>query len=522
MLYRDQFLMVRYGIIVAISALIISMSPGCEKAGIQPRTYPYVITGLPQVDSGGALLRAELVQTGEEPIRGYGFVWADHNKPVVTDHCYLSEGNPKSGEYSYHVTSALAKGSFYYVRAYLKTDQLEVYGNEIAFECQGSNSPRIDSFTPLFGTPGIRVTICGDHFSTWIQEVVVKFGNITAIIDSLSENKIIAILPNVSEPAQVNITVEVAGMQAISGELFDIWFPWKRMNDFKETNVYMPGSFAIKDKGYIVLGDVSAGSLDLEWTNDLWEYDPQTDSWTPKTDFPGTPRGFEICFVIGDKAYIGLGGAYLSGGPYYSDLWEYDPETDSWDQKADFPGILCTSRVSFHINDKGYIGLGYYWNNAGYKEYVTDFWEYDPSKNSWIQRADFSGPARQDPFAFSIGSFGYIGNGMRSGHERSIYRYCPKEDTWTFIGEYPGTGKVGVNEFILNGKVYLGLGGTGYGGVCNDFWEFDPENNGWKGMRQCPVSMVAYLAFAIGDRGYIGMGGKLDKKTIYEFNPAKN
>ena len=42
-------------------------------------------------------------------------------------------------------------------------------------------------------------------------------------------------------------------------------------------------------------------------TNDFWEYDPSTNTWTQKADFGGTARNWAVGFSIGNKGYIGTG-----------------------------------------------------------------------------------------------------------------------------------------------------------------------------------------------------------------------
>src|SRR5207249_1321311 len=59
----------------------------------------------------------------------------------------------------------------------------------------------------------------------------------------------------------------------------------------------------------------------------------------------------------------------------------------------------------FSISSNGYIGTGVDFNVNLYK----DFWEYDPSANTWTQKADFGGSGRSGAVGFSIGSKGYIG-----------------------------------------------------------------------------------------------------------------
>ena len=126
----------------------------------------------------------------------------------------------------------------------------------------------------------------------------------------------------------------------------------------------------------------------------------------------GTPidnlsRHAAVGFSIGSKGYIGTGyGNVYSNTPYRKDFWEYDPSTDSWTQKADFGGTARYFAAGFSIGTKGYIGTGY--NSSGP---LKDFWEYNPTSNIWTRKADFGGVARGAATGFSIGSMGYIGTG---------------------------------------------------------------------------------------------------------------
>ena len=59
------------------------------------------------------------------------------------------------------------------------------------------------------------------------------------------------------------------------------------------------------------------------------------------------------------------------------------------------------------VDGKGYFGTGYDGSNK-----LSDFWEYDPTANSWTQKADFPGGARYDAVAFGVSGKGYIGCGL--------------------------------------------------------------------------------------------------------------
>jgi hypothetical protein len=61
--------------------------------------------------------------------------------------------------------------------------------------------------------------------------------------------------------------------------------------------------FALDGKGYLATGTDELGNR----RNDVYEYDPATDSFTKKGNFPGGARGFSIGDTWNGKAYLGFG-----------------------------------------------------------------------------------------------------------------------------------------------------------------------------------------------------------------------
>lgn len=48
--------------------------------------------------------------------------------------------------------------------------------------------------------------------------------------------------------------------------------------------------------------------------------------------------------------------------------------------------------VAFGVGNKGYVGLGIkHSNKDGIDTFMNDFWEYNPDTNTWIRKADFPG-----------------------------------------------------------------------------------------------------------------------------------
>ena len=62
------------------------------------------------------------------------------------------------------------------------------------------------------------------------------------------------------------------------------------------------------------------------------KYNTVTNSWIALANFPGIQRFTGSGFSINGKGYItcGINGF---GNPYLNDLWEYDPASNTWSQK---------------------------------------------------------------------------------------------------------------------------------------------------------------------------------------------
>jgi N-acetylneuraminic acid mutarotase len=166
-------------------------------------------------------------------------------------------------------------------------------------------------------------------------------------------------------------------------------------------------AFSIGSKGYLGTGTDGAS---FQRTKDLWEYDPSSNTWTKKSDFPGEPRNGAVAFTIGNKGYVGTGFGDVNG--QRKDFWEYDPAADSWIQRSDLGGLPRNSAVGFSLGDKGYIGTGtVYDSSCSCGGASNDIWEYDPQADSWNQKINFGGEARRNAVGFSVGDKAYIGLG---------------------------------------------------------------------------------------------------------------
>ena len=110
--------------------LITSFFCACDDAEMKPTDYPFVITSIPVMDGNEVIFRAQLLNEGGHEIIKYGFVW----KLLFSEdnNFELYDGVPGADNFTCKIQK-MNNNLVYSVRAYIQTDQLEVYGNEELF-----------------------------------------------------------------------------------------------------------------------------------------------------------------------------------------------------------------------------------------------------------------------------------------------------------------------------------------------------------------------------------------------------
>jgi N-acetylneuraminic acid mutarotase len=241
--------------------------------------------------------------------------------------------------------------------------------------------------------------------------------------------------------------------------------------------------------------------------------------WTQKTDFGGLNRFGAVCFTIGTKAYVGTG--YNVPTPLIGtkDFWEYNPSTDTWLQKADFAGTARGYAIGFSIGTKGYIATGM--DSAGL---LKDLWEYDSGNDTWTQKADFLGTARYGAVGFSIGNKGYIGTGSdTTGNLNDFWEYNPSTDSWSQKANFGGSKRKNAIGFAIDNNGYIGTGLDSISELI-DFWKYNSVNDSWSQMADLlGNTRQTAISFTIGQKGYVGAG---KSASIYldfcEYDPTTN
>ena len=244
-------------------------------------------------------------------------------------------------------------------------------------------------------------------------------------------------------------------------------------------------------------------------------------NWIKKSDFEGIPRGNAASFVIGDKVYVGTGYNSDQTNEYLSDFWMYDTTRDFWTKLTDFPGEPRIGSVSFTINGKGYMGVGY---NGKVK--LKDFWEFDPATNLWTRKADFGGSARYDAVGFALGSKGYLGTGYDDYENRDFWQYDPSTNQWSQIASMGGSKRRDAVAFTINEKAYV-CTGTSNGSSMTDLWEFDPTTGAWTEKAKIDydtswtIVRTYASAFTLGSKSYVCLGYNSGVRIdTWEYDPT--
>ncbi len=285
-------------------------------------------------------------------------------------------------------------------------------------------------------------------------------------------------------------------------------------------------AFSIGNKGYLGLGKVGQLSTAQDYKKDFWQYDPATNVWTQIADYGGDGQINSVGFSIGNKGYVGLGvmknGSnfeYVYNNNYSTSilLFEYDPSVNLWTRKALFPENTGRyGMAGFSIGNKGYLGLGFLYDNSysGTNYVKNQFYEYNPTSDTWTRKADFPVVGIRYAVAFNIGSKGYVGTGQKviadqyvgaPSFSNDFWEYNPATDIWTQKANFGGTARAYAAGFSIGSKGYIGAGDDGV--RKNDFWEYNPSTDAWTQMANFGgAARQSAVGFSIGNKGYLGTG----------------
>ncbi len=250
---------------------------------------------------------------------------------------------------------------------------------------------------------------------------------------------------------------------------------WEQIEDFPGEARKEAVAFVANGKAYVGTG---VDEDDNRFSN-FYEYTPATDlegkevgTWNqvPITNFPGSERQGAVAFSIGNVGYVGTGYGRLENEDrsLLKDFYKY--ENGTWSSVI-FKGEKSKNATTFVINEKAYLVSG--------EGSSKDVWEFDPTKG-WTPKESLdkdnklTDVQRISAVSFVINNKGYIATGGNPGLSREVWEYDPSKDQW--VEKTPLETEVNSRQdavgFTIQGRGFIA---TGYnGGYLGDMWEFNP------------------------------------------------
>ena len=144
------------------------------------------------LDKTGVTFVGSITKAGKEPIIDHGFVWNTNGSPTIND-SHISLGEMKDiKDFQAKVTYDLKPDQNYYMKAYIKTDNYIMYGDQVMFNSLGSSLPVIERIEPAEITCYMdQITIYGKNFCSNISDAKITDSWTYYYIESISPDSIV-------------------------------------------------------------------------------------------------------------------------------------------------------------------------------------------------------------------------------------------------------------------------------------------------------------------------------------------
>ena len=257
-----------------------------------------------------------------------------------------------------------------------------------------------------------------------------------------------------------------------------------------------------------------------------------TAQWTQKADMP-TARSYFSTSVVDGKIFA-IGGQIRVEADVFGDLTlskveMYDPETDTWERRADMPTPRSAASTSV-VDGKIYtIGGEQVEKIKAYKGWVNKVKNlptvemYDPSTDTWTQKADM--PTARSYFSTSVmeGKIYAIGGASIFNEQyrlETVEVYDPSTDTWAKARDMNHARSCAALS-VVNGEIYA-MGGWGLSEIqdqpdtiLSSVEVFNPKMNRWQERTGMAAPKTNHTASVIDDKIYV-MGGYFREGKTYK------
>lgn len=432
----------------------------------------------------------------------------------------------------------------------------------------------VKSVTPISGVVGAKVVLVGTGFSAVPGEMVVMFGDVNAVLDSVTTTRIVTSIPQGARTGKLivkvgdkTLTSSTDFIITVNPPVFDTTASANGASNITKisatttSTLTAKGDDAITQYGHVwskadgtpttADSKTELGAFPLtatfpfKITSTLKELEPgvtytirayataagattygpvfklktvaRPADWGNvkiKADFPGESRSSPKLFTVNNKLYVfGGGRTTTNSSSCLNDLWQFDPQTNKWTAKATIP-VSCNHNLnaSTPVMIFGDEVCFVVYRVEQYKSYV---YAYNTATDKWTTKKvlpffDTNGTA-----TFTIGTKGYLIGGSTSGPaNKNVWEYDYSSDTWLKKNNFPGEARNNSSGKAYDGKGYI-IGGWPTS-VNQETWMYDASNDSWQQKKSHSLSSRTFW----GNEGFI-KGEELffvGINTYYKYN----
>jgi N-acetylneuraminic acid mutarotase len=245
-------------------------------------------------------------------------------------------------------------------------------------------------------------------------------------------------------------------------------------------------------------------------------YDPATNKWTRIADCPDKVTHSGIV-VVGDTIWL-IGGYFGDHpGPAGKKVLKYNTTNNTWSRGPDLPfsrGAGGAALVNNKIHFFGGMGYDRTWESNSH--WVLDL---NNQGAGWKTAAampnarNHTSGAAVNGFVYCIG--GQWGQEENQVAQRDVHRYDPTTDTWTKVAELPTVrSHTNASTFVMNNKIVILGGETGYGEGLRNVTVFDPLTNTFTEMSPLPEKRSTSVAGVLPDGRIITATGNTPNPSV--------
>jgi len=292
---------------------------------------------------------------------------------------------------------------------------------------------------------------------------------------------------------------------------------WGAEQDFPPDSQGGGAIFLLNNRIYMACGLKNLGNG--VFVDKTWEYNTTSNQWSQadSISFPGANRSYPVVFTIGNLAFVGTGrqAATLA----CNDFYQFDADSRRWTEIATPDNLEARyGAAAFSLSGNGYVIGGS--SFVGYSSIpLNDVWQYNPNQDSWEKKNDF-------PVNFSGGisisdnNRAFVGFGDVAESNRTLWEYIPTTDSWNEFAQLPDKEVTKIySGVIVQNTIYIV-------DENNSIWALNMSDTTWTQKSDLPSE---FLIESNGEGGnqnlitsgnsntiYVGLGFS---KLLYQYNP---